>query len=102
MKVTFYYPSADFNGKPIVNREMVMLSHIKQICTISGGVTVDNNSQGFWNNAQGNLISEYVNRVTIHTEKSKLPALIEVFQNVKETLQQESVLYELNDKAVFL
>jgi hypothetical protein len=102
MKVTLYYPSSDSNGRPIVNRENAMLNHIKQIVSISGGCTVDNQSAGYWNNAQGNLIAESVNRVTIHTEKSKLSALIDVFKNVKKTLQQESILYELNDKAVFL
>jgi len=102
MKVTFYYPSVDSTGKPIINRDNVMLSHIKEIVSISGGCTVDNQALGYWNNSKGKLISEYVNRVTIHTEKSKLSALVDVFKNVKETLQQESVLYELNDKAVFL
>lgn len=102
MKVVFYYPSADSQGRPIVNRDDIMLSHIKDIVTISGGATVDNQSAGYWNNAQGNLIAETVNRVTVYAKKADMIKLVDVFKNVKETLHQESVLYEVNGKAVFL
>lgn len=102
MKVIFYYPSVDCNGKPIVNRDTTMLNHIKDIVTISGGCTVDNQSAGYWQNGKGNLVSETVNRVTIHIDDSTLDALVNVFKSIKDTLNQESVLYELNDKAVFI
>lgn len=69
MKVVFYYPSADSTGRPIVNRDTIMLSHIKDIVTISGGATVDNQSAGYWNNSQGNTIAETANRVTVYAKK---------------------------------
>lgn len=103
MKALLYYPSVTMDGKPIHDRNALMLQHVKEICTISGGATVDNQSAGFWNNAKGELVQESVNRITVFlsdtVQYNRFKALC---QKIKIDLNQESFLIEKNGKAVFL
>ena len=106
MNLTIYYPSVDSTGQAIDNRDEFMQDHVRQICTISGGCTVDNQVAGYYVTQAGQLLSESVNRVNIYLSgngmQKKLEDIVALCYNIKTQLRQESLLVTRNGKAKFL
>jgi len=95
-KVVFYIPS-ESNGQSI-NNTRVLHYVTKKLADRFGGCTVTD-GVGYWENGQGELISESVKLVYAFGNFQKgIDSLFLLLANwIKEQLRQESVAYEINN-----
>ena len=95
-KVVFYIPS-ESNGQSI-NNSAVLHYVAKKLSERFGGCTVTD-GVGYWENGQGELVSENVKLVyAFGNFKNGIESLFLLLANwIKEQLDQEAVAYEINN-----
>jgi len=100
-KVTFYIPS-ESNGQSI-NNSAVLHMIAKRLSKRFGGCTVTDGI-GYWVNGSGELVCEPVKLVYCYGDfsngLSNLFFLLATY--IKQSLRQESVAYEINNKLVLV
>jgi hypothetical protein len=103
--VKLYYPSVTQDNKPIDQAVSIPLykSIIKDICAINNGVSVTP-VQGYYVNDVGVLINDDISLISTFTDnlESTIKVIKESAQLILKSLDQESVLIEVDNKIEFI
>lgn len=103
MKIVIYYPSLNKNGMQLDG--IHIQDTVRTLCTMFGGCTVTNGI-GYWPDDNGTMIIESVNLLHIGLPvrlwikyRRQLKSMI---MDLKTTLNQSSMFYEVNDRPYYL
>src|SRR4030042_2802163 len=100
-----YFPSVDKNNNPIENglSTKVYQALCKDICSVSGGLTVTP-CAGMYINASGKLIQDDISLISVYTDQ--LDKMIKIMHEnamiILKSLNQESVMIEVNNQLEFI